>query len=151
MGEDLVTTGVDDLLHYLQGKDRVAMQDVASILNVSIETIQAWVDFLVEEKILGIEYKFTKPFIYLNKEDRTNKGKLLETTTISLEKIKQEYQERAQAKQIPQLKIKELWTNRIQEALLLKRDYFIEQAKRRNAQDPESLWQEYKTDLLMRC
>jgi hypothetical protein len=151
MNEDVVTTGVDDLLHYLQGKDRVALQDVASVLNASVDTVQAWVDFLVEEKILGIEYKFTKPFIYLNKEEKKPKGRLLESTTITLEALKREYQDRAIAKQIPQMKIRELWLGRVQEALLLKREYFLEQAKRRNAEDPESLWTEYKSDLLSRC
>jgi len=31
-------------------------------------TIQAWTDFLVEEKIIGIEYKFTTPYVFLNTE-----------------------------------------------------------------------------------
>ncbi len=151
MNEDVVTTGVDDLLHYLRGKDRVALQDVASVLTVSIDTVQAWVDFLVEEKILGIEYKFTKPYIYLNKDEKKTKGKILESTTMSLEQLKKEYQDRALTKQIPQLKIRELWLARVQEALLLKREYFLEQAKRRHAEDPESLWKEYKSDLQSRC
>ena len=90
MGDDTVTTEVDDLLAYLKGKERVALQDAATVLNVTPETIQAWVDFLVEEKILGIEYKFTKPFIYLNKEEK-KKGKIIEDTSVTIDQVKQEY------------------------------------------------------------
>ena len=150
MGDDVVTTGLDDLLHYLHGKDRVPMQDVAGILNVPVETVQAWVDFLVEEKILGIEYKFTKPFIYLNKEMKPERGKILEGTTISIDQLRQEYEERAKSKMIPHPKIRELWAARMREGLSLKKGYFIEQAKRRRAEDPEALWREYQSDLLAR-
>jgi predicted ArsR family transcriptional regulator len=151
MVDDVVTTGVDDLLHYLQGKDRIPLQDVANVLNVPVETVQAWVDFLVEEKILGIEYKFTKPFIYMNKETKPEKGRLLETTAVPIEQIKQEYEDRAKTKQIPAAKIRELWLARVRDALANKKEYFIEQAKHRRAESPEDLWHEYQTDLLARC
>lgn len=150
MGEELITTGVDDLLHYLEGKDRVAMQDAAAYLNVPLDTLQAWTDFLVEEKILGIEYKFTKPFIYLNKEERPRKT-ILEQTSVSIEQIKEEFAARARSKQIPAAKIPELWKAHVREALITKKAYFFEQAKRRQAQDIERLWQEYQADLLARC
>lgn len=151
MGDDVVTTGVDDLLHYLQGKDKIPLQDVAGILNVPIETVQAWVDFLVEEKILGIEYKFTKPYIYLNKEIRPERGRIIEATSVSIDQLRSEYEDRAKAKQIPATKIRELWLSHVREALALKHDYFIDQAKRRRAEDPETLWKEYQTDLYARC
>lgn len=151
MGEDVITTGVDDLLKYLEGKDRIAMQDAATYLNVPLDTLQAWTDFLVEEKILGIEYKFTKPFIYLNKEEKQIKNKVLENTTISLAQIKEEFETRARSKQIPAVKIPELWKEHVMQALEKKRSYFMEQAQRRRAQDPEHLWQEYQEDLLSRC
>src|SRR4051794_5061214 len=101
MGEDVITTGVDDLLDYLKGKDRVSMQDAAQFLSVTMDTLQAWTDFLVEEKILGIEYKFTKPFIYLNHEEKSKKKQIVEQTSVPLEQIKSEYMERAKSKQIP--------------------------------------------------
>ena len=150
MGEEVVTTGVDELLHYLQGKDRVAMQDAAVYLNVPLNTLQAWTDFLVEEKILGIEYKFTKPFIYLNREEKPKKKHVVEHTAVSLEQIKQEFKDRAQTKQIPASKIQELWISHVQEGLTRKKQYFLEQAARRRAPDPERLWEEYQSDLLTR-
>jgi hypothetical protein len=151
MGEETVTTGVDDLLEYLKGKDRIAMQDAAVVLKVPLTTMQAWVDFLVEEKILGIEYKFTKPFIYLNKDETIKKKQIVEKTTITLEQVKQEYMDRAAAAQIPQNKMRELWRAHVQQALAAKREYFFDQAGRRNAGNPRKLWEDYQADLLSRC
>lgn len=150
MGEELITTGVDDLLTYLQGKDRIAMQDAAVYLNIPLDTLQAWVDFLVEEKILGLEYKFTKPFIYLNHEQKTKK-KIFENTTVPLSTIKEEYAAHARSKQIPAMKIPELWRSHVLEALSAKKAFFMEQATKRRAEDPERLWEEYQQDLLLRC
>jgi hypothetical protein len=151
MGEGTITTGVDDLIAYLQGKDRVAMQDAAAFLNVPLDTLQAWTDFLVEEKILGLEYKFTKPFIYLNKEEKPKKNKLTEQTAVPLSQIKQEFEDRARAKLIPAIKIPELWRSHVTDALGTKKAYFFEQASRRHLEDVEQLWEEYQRDLLSRC
>jgi hypothetical protein len=150
MGEDTVKTGVDDLLAFLQGKERVAMQDAATALKVPLDTMQAWTDFLVEEKILGVEYKFTKPFIYLNREEKKKK-QLVEKTTVPLEQIKREYFQRARERQIPESKILELWRQRVQDALASKKIYFLEQANRRNAPNPLRLWDAYQQDLHARC
>lgn len=150
MGEDIVTTGVDDLLAYLKGKDRIAMQDAATVLNVPMETLQAWTDFLVEEKILGIEYKFTKPYIYLNREEKPKHKQVRERTAVPLSDLKQEYEDKARTKQIPNAKIPELWRSHVLEALALKHQYFIDQASYRNAQDPNRLWEEYQEDLKSR-
>lgn len=149
MGEGLVTTGVDELLSYLKGKDKVAMQDAAVFLNVPLDTIQAWVDFLVEEKILGIEYKFTKPFIYLNHEEKL-KHKVFEHTSVPLSQIKEEFAMHARSKQIPNTKIPDLWRTHVADALASKKAYFMEQAAKRHADNPEKLWEEYQQDLLLR-
>lgn len=150
MGEEVITTGVDDLLSYLKGKDRIAMQDVATFLNIPLDTLQAWVDFLVEEKILGIEYKFTKPFIYLNHEEKLKK-RIVEHTTVPLEVVKEEFSTRARSKQIPNTKIPELWRAHVSDALSRKKAYFLEQAAKRHAEDAARLWEEYQQDLLLRC
>jgi hypothetical protein len=151
MGDETIRTGVDDLLTYLTGKEKVAMQDAATALGVPLETMQAWTGFLVEEKILGIVYKFTKPFIYLNKEEKPKKKQVLEHTTESLDQVKQEYADHARVKQIPDAKIPELWRAHVQEALAAKKAYFLEQASRRNVANPLQLWEEYQKDLMARC
>jgi hypothetical protein len=150
VGQDTITTGVDELLAYLQGKDRVALQDTATYLNVPLDTLQAWVDFLVEEKILGIEYKFTKPYIYLNREEKPHHKKILEKTAVPLPTIRSEFYDRAIAKQIPKSKVPELWRSHVETALASKKAYFLEQAGRRKVENPEHVWDAYEQDLLMR-
>ena len=152
MSTDIVTTGVDELLNYLREKDKVPMQDAATALDIPVETIQAWVDFLVEEKIIGIEYKFTKPFIYLNAaEERPAQGTVLERDAVSIEQIKREFEEHAREKKIPQSKIQELWLSHIREALTTKKNYFVEKAKQHNADDTEHLWEEYQSNIIIRA
>jgi hypothetical protein len=151
MGEDLVRTGVDDLLGYLQGKDRVALHDAAKALGVPVSTVQAWTDFLVEEQILGIEYKFTKPFIYLNQPEKKPAKQIFEGTASTAAEVRIAYFERAKQKLIPAEKVPELWRGHVLEALRRKREYFFEQASRRNATNPQSLWEEYQKDLIQRC
>ena len=67
MNNEVIRTGVDELLDFLTHNDKTALSEVASKLKIDVNTLQAWVDFLVEESIVGIEYKFTTPYIYLNK------------------------------------------------------------------------------------
>ena len=150
MADELITTGVDDLLAYLKDKDKVPMQDAATVLNIPLETVQAWVDFLVEEKILGLEFKFTKPYIYLNKE-QPKKAKLIEHTAVPIEDVRKEYFERARKRQIPEQKIPELWRGHVLEALEAKRGFFLEQATKRGVEKPEPLWDRYRQDILTRC
>ena len=44
------------------------MEDASKILKLPMNVVQSLVDFLVEEKIFGIEYKFTTPYIYISQE-----------------------------------------------------------------------------------
>jgi len=151
MGQEFVTTHVDDLLAYLKGKDRVSLQDAATALGVPVSTVQAWADFLVEEKILGIEYKFTKPYIYLNQDQApVAKAEVIEPAP-SIIQVKTEYAAKAKASQISEDKVAALWQQHLREALKRKENYFMEQASRRNAANPRKLWEMYQQDLLARC
>ena len=69
----VITTGVDRLLEYLKGKDLVELKQAARDLGVPVVTLQSWTDFLVEENIVGVEYKFTSPFIYLIEKGKPRK------------------------------------------------------------------------------
>jgi hypothetical protein len=152
MGEEIITTGVDELIAYLRGKDRVPMQDAAMVLKIPFETLQAWVDFLVEEKILGIEYKFTKPYIYLNKADiPPAQNAIVEDRALTFTELRDAFMSRARDKRIPEAKLLALWRAHVSDALDLKKAYFLEQAIRRNAPNPESQWLEYRRDALERC
>lgn len=146
----MITTGVDELIAYLRGKDRVALQDAATVLGLSLETLQAWVDFLVEEKILGLEYRFTKPFVYLNREsaEATSEPR---AHVPQLGEMRAVFIEHAKMKRIPESKVIGLWRAHVVDALDGKRAFFIDQAMRRSVPDPERSWQDYRDDLLARC
>lgn len=147
MADEVITTGVDDLLEYLGGKDKVALQDVAKVLGIPHETLQAWVDFLVEEKILGIEYKFTKPYVYLNREG----GQKKKGEQLGLNDLREEYERHAREKKMPGEKIAELWRTHVADALDRKKEYFLEEAKVRGLPNTDEHWEAYRKNVLARC
>lgn len=149
MPEETITTGVDALLELLKSTDKISIPDAAQKLRVPLDTLQAWVDFLVEERIIGLEYKFTKPFIYLNKEEPKKKEKRLQIP--QLKEIKKEYMDRAHEKKIPADQILRLWEAHVRQELAYLEPYFNEQAQRRGLQDTHErrrLWDGYNTQLL---
>lgn len=149
MVDDIVTTGVDDLLALLKEVDKIPMLDASKKLKVPTETLQSWVDFLVEEKIVGLEYKFTKPYIYLNRDAVTKKNDSLP----SLSEIKSVYIKRAKDKKIPLQQIPALWDAHIRQELTFMEPYFNERAQKKGVQDlvkRKKLWNDYVNDLMNR-
>ena len=66
----VIETGVDKLVNLVRERGRIALQDAAKELGVSMTVIQEWVDFLEEEGIISLEYKLTKPFLVERKLTR---------------------------------------------------------------------------------
>lgn len=149
MGDETVTTGVDGLIKFLEGKEKTSMLDAASELGVNLDTMQTWVDFLVEEGVLGIEYKFTKPFIYLNKTNK-EKGKIIGEEELTWDAYHRSFLEKAKEKHISEMEAASLWKKHVLEVLDKKRVFFLDEARKSGLQQIESLWDEYKTDVLMR-
>ena len=150
MVENVVTTGVDALLNLLHKEERIALFDAAKKLHVPGNTVQSWVDFLVEEHIVGIEYKFTKPYIYLNRAEKKDK-KQEKKEKDALADLKKDYFARAKSKKIPEDKIPQLWQSHLRHELASLQSYFYEQATRRGVQSKEqqhNLWSEYHQSLL---
>lgn len=145
MGEDVVTTRVDDLIDYLQGKEKVPLEEVAKALNTKLDIIQSWVDFLVEEGIIGIEYKFTKPYIYLNVKEE-EQPKVTEEEQPTWEAYKKAFMQRAREKKIPDEKAASLWQNHVLSALENESKFFEEEARKRGL-DPQPLWKQYKQEV----
>lgn len=151
MVDETITTGVDSLLDILRKNEKISLQDAASELHLPTDTLQSWVDFLVEERIIGIEYKFTKPYIYLNKEETKTQTKSSKGPT--LQELKDEYASRAKRKKIPQEKIASLWESHIHQELSYLEPFFTEQAQRRGVQDTRELrrlWQDYVNKFISR-
>lgn len=138
-----IKTGVDELMELVRHAQRISIPDAAKKLKVKEKTLQNWVDFLVEEKLLGIEYKFTTPFIYLNTQGA---AKVVgEEQTIML--IRNVFVARAREKGIPANKISLLWRNHLLEAVERKKQYFEQEAHRRKLDEP-MLFEVYKERIL---
>ncbi len=148
LGEETVRTGVDDLLELLRKVDKITLGDAAQKLGISSSLLQSWVDFLVEEEILGIEYKFTKPIIYLNKPGEEKKAQVKEEAEAGLESYKQDFKLRATEKSIPIEKISFLWKDHAREALSRRKDFFFREAKKRNLANIDNLWRLYNDKTL---
>ena len=151
MVEEIIKTGVDELLDMLKRSSKIPLSEVAKGLDVSIDVAQAWVDFLVEEGIVGIEYKFTTPFIYLNKPLEENvpiEVSSQEDLKINILYFKKQFWDKAQKNNIPQSKIEMLWKNHLLQELELKYKYFIFEAQRRKIHDIDLLWKEYQNNLM---
>ncbi len=74
----IIETGVDKLVNLVNSKGRIASQDATKELGVSTAVVMEWADFLEEEGIIKIEYKFTTPFLVarkLAKKDVKEKAK----------------------------------------------------------------------------
>ena len=63
----IIETGVDKLVKLINTFGRVSSYDASKELGVSSTVIMEWADFLEEEGIIKIEYKFTKPFLVTRK------------------------------------------------------------------------------------
>jgi len=145
MTGEVIRTGVDELLDLLGHSPKIPLTDAASKLNIDAGVVQAWVDFLVEEGIVGIEYKFTTPYIYLNKVvEKKSEIKQESQDNYNVQYFKKQFWEHAIASNIPDIQIEELWKNHVAQALELLRKYFFFEAQRRKLTDIEKFWSEYK-------
>lgn len=130
--EELVTTGVDKLINYLKGKKPVTIKQASEYLGMPEKTVEEWVDFLVEEKIISVDYKFTTPYIYLKEDKKMNisdirsafeKNKMIDLEGIDPNKS---------------------WKENMTVILQRKRIFFSEEAKKRGLSNTQKLWDEYQ-------
>ena len=101
------------------------------------KTIQNWVDFLVEEKLLGIEYKFTTPYIYRNAPQ-----KRMVIRQESIAELREQFLGRASEKNIPSDKLPELWEHHLLAAVEAKQPFFTIEAQKRGL-EATALWRRY--------
>ncbi len=147
MDDEELKTNVDQLLELLKTQEKIPLEEAAEELGVELDVVQSWVDFLVEEQIVGIEYKFTKPYIYLNQPEPEEKEEEDEGPQ-DFEAIKEDFLEKAAEKDIPAQNRKNLWQNRVEKVLDKKEEYFKRQAKRRGLENVDQMWEQYKKKLL---
>jgi len=135
----ILKTDVDDFIELIKQEGKMTISDAAKRLGVSEITVEAWTDFLVEERILGIEYKFTTPYIFMNIHDESeSKGMLgLETKEIFFEK--------ARMKSIPQYQAVTLWVKYLSVNKDKIKSTFMQKAKSRGLSTEKRaiLWRKY--------
>jgi len=60
-----ISTEADALLTLLHSMPKISFSDAADKLNVPVQTLESWINFLEEERIVQVEYNFTTPFVSL--------------------------------------------------------------------------------------
>ena len=124
MADNVLKTSADDLYELVRSREKISVEDVAKILRIPDNIVQALVDFLVEEKIFGIEYKFTTPYVYISQE---KKGKIDLSEKIGKKLVtKEEFYQKAGKWNISAEKINVLWEKYIKENFdSIKKDFYI--------------------------
>ena len=110
----IIRTVADELFELVKKNGKISVDGAASHLKIPIATIQALVDFLVEEKVFGIEYKFTTPYIYLYKDDVKSAKRKEKSLTKGLV-TKEYFYEKAKQKKVPYENIEGLWRKYLQQ------------------------------------
>ena len=74
----LLETGVDKLVRLIKEKKRISVSQAAKELGVSQVVVEEWADFLEEDDIISMDYKFATPWLVdkkLKKEEVVKKVK----------------------------------------------------------------------------
>lgn len=139
-----IRTIADELFELVKKSGKISVDDVASQLKVPIATVQDLVDFLVEEKVFGIEYKFTTPYIYLYKEDMKSVKSRDRSLTQGLV-TKEQFYDRAKLKNVPYEHIEGMWRKYLRQNITNIREEFLRKSKERKVpgDKTEDLWKRY--------
>lgn len=137
MGEEVIQTEVDKLINVLKTKKKVELKKLAEEIKVPEPTVQQWIDFLVEEKIVSVDYDFTKPIISIIEEPKETKKESKE----DIIKYKQNFKKTTSKKN----KNSEfLWKQHVLENLDILKQFFYTEAEKRKLENINELWEEYK-------
>ena len=144
MDNNVLTTSADELYNLVMSRKKISVEDASKILKLPMNIVQSLVDFLVEEKIFGIEYKFTTPYIYLYKEG-VNEARAKEKGFTKGLITKEQFYERARARNVPHEHIESLWRRYLQQNLTHIREEFLQKTKDKNVPEDkiEELWKKY--------
>ena len=140
----VLRTVADELLELVKRNKKISVEDAAKKLKMPLSTIQALVDFLVEERIFGIEYRFTTPYIYPYKEGiKETKGGEKSFTKGLI--TKEQFYEKAKGKNAPYEFIEGMWRKYLQQNLVQIREEFLKKAREKKVPEEriEELWKRY--------
>ncbi len=137
----MLRTDVDEFLDVVKRKGKVSLNDAAKELKIPLQTVQSWADFLVEEKILGMEYKFTTPYVFMNVEPDDK----LEFKDYIHFDTREQFYDKAQNKGLNAGQIKLLWLKYLNYNKSAMKSLFYEKARSRglDKEHIEKLWMKY--------
>ncbi len=140
----VLRTIADELLEIVRQSKKIPVEELAKRLKVPIATIQSLVDFLVEERVFGIEYKFTTPYVYLYKEGiKEAKGKEKSFTSELI--TKEQFYEKAKERNVPHENIEGFWRKYLQQNLVYIREEFLRKAREKKIPQEKigEFWKKY--------
>src|SRR3990167_4416520 len=130
MDDNVLTTSADELYNLVMSRKKISVEDASKILKLPMNIVHALVDFLVEEKIFGIEYKFTTPYVYIS-QDHPKRENSSQNSFAKNMITKEEFFEKAKSRNIPFDKIYELWNKYIRENLdAIKKEFYMKAESR---------------------
>src|SRR3989338_1515674 len=152
MDDNVLTTSADELYHLVVSRKKISVEDASKILKLPMNVVQSLVDFLVEEKIFGIEYKFTTPYVYISQEKGKKVHPQISLSPPQEEKpiTKEEFCQKASKWNIPTGKIDQLWKKYACENIGYIKEVFYKKAESKNIQNEkiDILWQKYLSKYL---
>lgn len=140
----MLRTVADELLDLVKKSKKLSVEEAAKQLKMPLATVQALVDFLVEERVFGMEYKFTTPYIYLYKEGvKTAKGKEKSFTKELMSK--ERFYQKAKENNVPYEYIETLWRKYLRQNFAYVKEEFWRKAREKKADEGkiEGLWKKY--------
>ncbi len=142
--QEELRTDVDTFLELVKKYKKVSLLDAAKELNVPLQTVQLWTDFLVEEGIVGIEYKFTTPYVFIQ-EEKTGKAGF---GFIGFD-TKEVFYDKARKKGIKEQQIRMLWLKYLNANEASMKKVFEDKCRERRLPSYKvvELWKKYHTYL----
>ena len=142
--DNVLRTDADKLLELVKKSKKISVEETAKKLKMPLASVQSLVDFLVEERVFGIEYKFTTPYVYLYKEG-IGQAKVKDKGFTEELITKEQFYEKAKGKHIPYEHIEGMWRKYLQENLVRIREEFFRKAgeKQLTEEEIEELWNKY--------
>ena len=142
--DSTLKTIADELVELVKTSKKISVEEAAKKLKMPLGTAQSLVDFLVEERIFGIEYKFTTPYVYLYK-DEISKAKIKDKSITQGLITKEQFYQKAKEKKVPYEFIEGLWRKYLQQNLINIREEFFRKAEEKNLPEEkiEELWDKY--------
>ncbi|MBI2657338.1 hypothetical protein HYX08_01440 [Candidatus Woesearchaeota archaeon] len=140
----LLRTVADELLELVRKSKKISVEEAAKKLKMHVPAVQSLVDFLVEERVFGIEYKFTTPYIYLYKEG-IKEAKEKDTSFTKGLITKEQFYEKAKEKKAPYEHIEGMWRKYLQQNISRMREEFLKKSREKKVPEDkiEELWKKY--------